>query len=89
MMLVTNTRHALCKRQMLINCRTVNTTKTTASDSDESASDGDVDDEELLLAKQMSMAPTSPKIVYNVRNGVGPCMYRNMCVFLCTFSRLC
>ena len=81
--------HELRKRQMLINCRTVNTTKTTASDSDESESDGGAGDEELLLAMQMSMAPTSPKIVYNVRNGVGPCMYRNMCVFLCTFSRLC
>ena len=61
MMLVTNTRHALCKRQMLINCRTVSTVKTTDSDSDESESDGGVDDEELLLAMQMSMAPKSLK----------------------------
>ena len=61
MMLDTNTRHVLRKRQMLINCRTVNTITTTASDSDESESDGGVDDEELLLAMQMSMAPTSPK----------------------------
>ena len=46
---------------MLINCRTVDTRKAIVSDSDESASDGGVGDEELLLAMQMSMAPTSPK----------------------------
>ena len=61
MMLDTNTRHALRKQQMLINFRTVDATKTTASESDESESDGGVDDEELLLAMQMSMAPASPK----------------------------
>ena len=61
MMLDTNTRHALRKRQMLIDCRTVNTPKTTARDSDESESDGGAGDEELLLAMKMSMAPTSPK----------------------------
>ena len=87
-MLDTSTRHALRKRQILIICRTVNTIKATANDSDESESDGGVGDEELLLAMQMSMAPTSPKIVYNVRNDVGPCTHRNMCVFLYTFSRL-
>ena len=61
MMLDTNTRHALHKRQTLINCRTVDATTTTASGSDESESDGGVDDEELLLAMQMSMAPASVK----------------------------
>ena len=60
-MLDTNTRHALRKRQMLIDYRTVNTVTITASDSDESQSDGGVDDEELRLVMQLPMAPTSPK----------------------------
>ena len=47
--------------KMLINCRTVDATKVIFSDSDESESDGGADDEELLLAMKMSMAPTSPK----------------------------
>ncbi len=46
---------------MLINYRTVGGTKVIFSDSDESESDGGVDDEELLLAMRMSMAKTSPK----------------------------
>ena len=47
--------------KMLINCRTVDTRKAIVSDSDESASDGGVGDEELLLAMQMSMGRTSLK----------------------------
>ena len=47
--------------KMLINCRNVDSTKVISSDSDESERDGGVEDEELLLAMEMSMAPTSPK----------------------------
>ena len=62
-MLVDSTRkyHELCKRQTSINCRTMDATKVTLSDSGESESDSGVDDEELLLAIQTFMVPTSPK----------------------------